>query len=643
MSGITGLWNLDEQDADPGILDFMAAALAHRGGDAYGLRLHGAAGLACHLFRVTPESAAEEQPAHRGVVSLVFDGRLDNREELLPVLQVAQDSPDSALVLAAYAHFGDSFAERLAGDFSFGLFDSRQQQLVLGRDALGIRPLYYAEAGRTFLFASEIAAILAHPRMPRRPDEDALADFFLGTRDQFRRGRTFFAGIRTVRPGEIAVVKTSGVKFLTHWNFDPTKRLRLRNFGEYAEAFRHHFEIAVRRRIRSAYPVAVALSGGVDSSAIFCTAESLRARSGGLCPQLVGSAMVFDHGPADERNFLNDIQQQYGSTIVRLPTTVGECLEGGRDFIRHVEAPFFNLHWKTWDRMLGAAQQQGARVLLNGEWGDQILFDQAYLVDLFRCGAWKTVLAHLREFPRWFDDAEPGVFNRFFRSNLVRYNIPESFLERLRKWRNAGKLPADRPWFTDVLRNRARKLAYLTARPASRHATAHAQSLYEDARSGYHYLILERSNKVAARQKLETAFPYLDRDLVAFLMSIPGEIQTCDGIPKGLLRRSLQGLVPPSILDRRWKGDPTVLYNEGMSREFPKISRYLDKHHESARMGYLNAGEVREGLRSLEGRIKGDLSLVAWSIRDILALELWSEAFFASPRTEEYDTENKRD
>src|SRR5687768_4640017 len=165
MSGIAGVWNLDGRPAEETVVAALAAGIAHRGPDAFGQWIAGPVALACHLLRVTPESAAESQPASNGGANvLVFDGRLDNREELLNAItgvELTADSPDSALALAAWRQWGDAFLARLHGDFALAAFDSRTQTLLLARDPVGCRPLYHWTDGRRFVFASEIKGILA--------------------------------------------------------------------------------------------------------------------------------------------------------------------------------------------------------------------------------------------------------------------------------------------------------------------------------------------------------------------------------------------------------------------------------------------------------------------------------------------------
>jgi len=247
MSGIVGVWNLDGRPLAPGLLDDLGVALAHRGPDGDGAWVEGSVGLACRLLRVTPEAARESQPCvSPSGTALVFDGRLDNREDLLASLEdarsVGRDAPDAALVLAAYEVFGERLPERLSGDFALGLFDPHRRQLLLARDAMGVRPLYYCRRAHLIVFASEIKALLVHPDVPARPDDELLARFLLDD-IRGREGRTFFEGVSSVPPACVAIVTPGGCTTRRYWDFDPSRRTRLGSFQEYAAAF---LEFALR-------------------------------------------------------------------------------------------------------------------------------------------------------------------------------------------------------------------------------------------------------------------------------------------------------------------------------------------------------------------------------------------------------------
>src|SRR5688500_13674886 len=144
MSGIVGVWNLDGAPLDARVLCAMSESLRHRGPDGEGRRVLRSLGFACQRQWVTHEEIGEIQPlvGAAGVV-LVMDGRLHNRDELLADLRLSPTASDATCVLAAYERWDERFAERLDGDFAIAVFDESKQRLLLVRDAIGIRPLYY--------------------------------------------------------------------------------------------------------------------------------------------------------------------------------------------------------------------------------------------------------------------------------------------------------------------------------------------------------------------------------------------------------------------------------------------------------------------------------------------------------------------
>src|SRR5665213_2268289 len=181
-------------------------------------------GIGYRHVRVTPASLDEEQPLISPSDTVVcFDGRLDNREELARLRHASAAVSDAALVLAAYQEYGDGFAAHLNGDFALALFDWSRQQLLLARDVMAARSLYYCPLPGTLLFASEIKCLLADPRVSAKPDEDGLADFVLN--NWVDDHRTCFKGIYSVPPGQLIVATRDGITRRAHWAFDPTREI----------------------------------------------------------------------------------------------------------------------------------------------------------------------------------------------------------------------------------------------------------------------------------------------------------------------------------------------------------------------------------------------------------------------------------
>jgi len=138
---------------------------------------------------------------------------------------------------------------------------------------------------------------------------------------------------------------------------------------------------------------------------------------------------------------------------------------------------------------------------------------------------------------------------------------------------------------------------------------------------------MEWNNKVAAMYGLETSFPFLDRDLISFLVRIPGEIQTWQGVPKGLLRQAMRGVLPASIAERRWKAGFNQLVYDGTSQEYPQVRECL-VGTAAVRRGYVRSDWIERELMPLQGQMGVRDCRVAWSLRDLVGLELWLQTFF---------------
>lgn len=634
MSGIVGLFNLDGRPVEPSELKGLAAALAHRAVDGEDFWIGSAAGIGHQHARATLESSTERQPliSPSGLV-VAFDGRLDNRHDILNACSPSVRSPeaawsDAALVLAAYGACGEAFAARLNGDFALALFDSTNRRLLLARDRMGARALYYCPRPGTVLFASEIKSLLAHRAVRSGPDEDALADLVL---DGYSDGtRTCFQGVYSVPPGHVLIVTTDGRVLRPHWDFDPAREIRYRSFDDYAECFRTLFAESVRRRLRSDRPVAVSVSGGLDSSSIFCQASAL-IKSGATPTDLRGFAMTFPGNPAaDEVAYLDHVETASGLPIVRQSVSALRLLADVERTIWHMEMP--GLTWDVQSTLLSSARQSGCTVVLDGFFGDQILSDQAYLVDLFRRGRWLTVRRHLRESDAWMTDIEPGLSKRQFRSTLVRA-LPPRWLFRFVKGRTArGRLGRRLPtWYTAKFLERGIERSLSRPNLDRGFASSHAEHFYKNATSGFCQVQIHRSNATGLMHGLDVAYPFRDRDLVAFLMAIPGEMANRDGVPKALLRHAMRGILPEAIRQRRSKADFTSAGNHAIVSEYPAILRVLTRDSLAVQAGLVDGDRLAHELTTFERRVAGaDTALPAWQIGDLVGLELWLRRFFGA-------------
>jgi asparagine synthase (glutamine-hydrolysing) len=634
MSGLAGLWNLDGRPVDEVVISAMSAALVDRGRDGTCTRKVGALGFSHQHHWSVPEEIGEIQPlCDPAGVMLMLDGRLDNREELRGALDLPRAASDAQYILAAYRRWSDACVARLNGDFTLAIFDPRCQRLLLARDAIGVRPLYYTSGNHFFAFATEIKALLAHPEIEARPDDEGIADYLLApSRPIDRQEITCFAGISAVIPAHLVLVDRTGMRTERYWDFDPGRTLNLRSFEEYRDAHRERFAEAVRRRARSSHPVAVSVSGGLDSSSIFCQAETLRRDGRVECPQVIGISHFGEPGTAaDERRYVQAIETSYGVAIDGFPVDV----VGGfaRDLLAQIatnEAPLFDYMWVATSEVHRRAVRNGARVLLSGAWGDQILFSSAYLVDLFRRFNWLRIRRHLREYAAWFGPSEARVLARRLPVEIARHHFPRRVVQPL-KWVRRRILGVDRarPWLSRQFLKRSLRYANRPALVGSGFHSAQARAVYLEARSKYHVHCMEWQNKAAARSGLDAAFPFLDRDLLAFLMAVPGEVQAPDGVPRGLAREAMRGILPEAIRTRPSKADFTGFVNRGVAADAVTIARTLDRGSLGLSLGYFDAGQLVPAVRRLSRGLSNDNCRDTWDLADTFGLEVWLQVFLS--------------
>jgi asparagine synthase (glutamine-hydrolysing) len=585
--------------------------------------------VVARMKAVTTVPAASPHESSSGCV-VWFDGRLDNPAEFSPAS--GGDTPiclsDADLVGHAYERFGDRFAGRLNGDFALALVDVRRRRLVLARDVMALQPLYYCQIPGAVLFASEIKCLLAHSAVVPAVDEDALASLVL---DYWcDEHRTCFKGIYSVPPGHSVTATAERLERRAEWTFEPSAQIRYRSFADYREHFTSLFEQSIRRRLRAADGVAITVSGGLDSSSIFCQASALQRREA-MHVRVHGISMTFPpKSAADEQHFLRDIEDKYDTRITRLPVARYSFVDRAGAAVRCLDSPGYLEDAQI--QIFESARHAGCSVLLSGFFGDQMLSDRGYLIDLVRRGRWLKVRHDVRQFHAWATDVEPRFFTSDLCKRIVRALPPRWAFRAVKRLLKERRFRERYPsWFSAGFRRRAEAVASKRFDASHRFATAHAEQYYRHATAGHYVNIVRCEQALARAHGLALAYPFRDRDLVAFLMAIPGEIVNWQGVPKGLLRQALSGVLPDAIRDRRWKADFTALENEAMRHDAAQVLSMLGRDGLAVRNGYVDAGAL-DRVAPTFATLAGDAGAPpGWRLTDLAGLELWVRQFFDVP------------
>jgi len=598
MSGIAGIFNTDGRPVNGEALDRMVEALAHRGPDGRGAWLEGPAGLGHRMFHETPESLHERQPCVDQAAQLVLtaDARIDNREDLIRQLDLAAEDPlllpDSRLILLAYARWGEDCAERLIGDFAFALWDGRRRSLFCARDPFGIKPFYYGFRNNRFLFASELRGILCLEDVPRELNEEMIASYL--ALDFEDKEITFYQGLFRLPAAHAMRVDRQGLHLRCYWKPDPVRELHLKSDAEYAEAFREVFAEAVRCRLRSAFPVGSMLSGGMDSSSITCMARDLLAREG-LGRTLKTFSATFDHLPdVDEQRYQNTVIAAGGIEPHRVPMDNLGPLEAYMAGQRQEEYPYFGATYYVHYGLHRHMRDQGVRIALSGHGGDDtVSYGDYYLTELARNFRLMKFFAECRAYARLH-----GVpLSALLWNDGLRPMVPAGMLalwRRVRR-RQAPKSALSRfPLASGLLKRtgvqeRVRHLDSPTAQFSSlreEHAQAFSRGL--DA------FAFEAFDKLSYGYSLVTRYPFFDRRLTELCLSLPPRQKLCGGWTRMILRRAMEGILPPEIQWRPGKADLSPHFVQKMlGQDRPLLLQTLEES--AGKMGeYVDVSMLRD-------------------------------------------------
>lgn len=411
MSAIFGLIHLDGEPVGEPELERMGAALAPYGPDAEGILASGHAGLGHRLMRFTPEDCYERQPlvSHDKRRLLVSDARIDNRPELIAELgisaPVANQLPDSALILSAYEKWGDDCAARLVGAFAFALYDIPERRLFLARSPMGERSLFYYETSRTFAFASAPKGLFALPFVPRKVDPQSVIDYLLFLASE--PGTSCFSGISRLKAGH-SIVVVSGKSRSRQFRGIEIRPIRFRRDSDYVEAFNALLDRVTADMLRSSTPVGIWLSGGLDSTTIAAAAarklrtEGKRLNTFTAVPPSSFHGATLNGWYADETPFVLAMARMYENLDPHfIQPDARFFLDDVAQVLAVSETPPLGATHLNWVRPLQQeARRQNARVLLTGTPGNfTISYDgQSLVSQRVRQGRWLQAIRLARNF-----------------------------------------------------------------------------------------------------------------------------------------------------------------------------------------------------------------------------------------------------
>lgn len=617
MSALGGIYNFDDKPVDERLLMALGSELESHGPDGGDAVTAGAIGLVYRALHTNRESRLERQPLiSTGRHILCWDGRLDNRSELISQLaaELNHDRTDAAIVMAAYLKWGANCLVRFIGDFALSLWDPESRMLLLARDAIGPRPLYYHANKDRIVWSSELMPLVGLRDVDLQINDEYVAGYLArGVEIDI----TPYKDIYAVVPGHVAIVRDGRVGVRKFWQLNPKTKIRYQSDEEYEEHFRSLFRDAVRCRLRVDGPVWVTLSGGLDSSSIVCMADEILATERVQASKVETVSYVYDKSKtSDERKFIQCVEEQRGGAGRHLrdedyPTLGAFPDESQLSFPDFLDC-FVNRH----RALCSAMKENGARVLLTGHGGDEMLCSAQnptpQFGDLLIEHRWRDLHRALND---WSKALKRPYLDLLWRDGLRPLLPPR--LQLFCGVKPNFRLP---PWFAkEFVEKMNMRERYLVS---SNKLDFDLPSARDQAAGFISVMKMISKASYRARGGIETSHPILHRPLVEFLQAIPFEQRVRPGEIRSLMRRSLKGLLPEKVLNRRTKAGPTEALYRAFTRGWPRLRLMFDEPLVCAR-GYMDAGELKIALE----RVRHGCEANAFLILQTISLEFWLRAF----------------
>ncbi|HNT08774.1 asparagine synthase (glutamine-hydrolyzing) [Methanoculleus sp.] len=601
MCGIAGQFNLSGEAVDRDLIRRMSEFLVHRGPDGDGIHIDGMIGLAHRRLAIIDLSEEGCQPmtTEDGTLWLVFNGEIYNHRELMEELISCghrfRSRTDTEVILHAYEEWGRDCLARFNGMWAFALWDSQRKELFCARDRLGIKPFYYALAGNSFLFASEIKALRVHPEIGRRPDDEMVAAFLAwGLADH--TDRTMFEGVLQLLPAHYMVIRKGGIaEHAAFWEvtFNPALESRPDSDECLASQFLSLLEDAVDLHLRSDVPVGTCLSGGLDSSTLTVLINRALHRGSPEMepPRQDTFSACFEDEQFDESTYVDIVVESSGVRSHRVYPATDTIWADIEHLLYINDEPFAALTLYSQYCVMREAQRE-VKVVLDGQGADELL--AGYIAYQF---------CHIRGLSRKFrilQAARESFGLLRHHRDFLRYGLTQSFARKSRR----SHLCLEKPLFPRY------------------HGTL-GEALETDLMRANLPYLLHWEDRTSMAFSLEARVPYLDYRIVEFLASLPADQKIRNGVTKFILRKAIRGLVPDAIrcrMDKKGFATPEEVWMQGDMSE--KVLEILSSETFRNRP-YWSADAIEKSYRDfLVG--KATYSSEIWRM---VCCELWLRRF----------------
>jgi asparagine synthase (glutamine-hydrolysing) len=635
MCGIFGILNLDGSPAQRAALQAMARVSVHRGPDDEGFHIDGACGMGMRRLSII-DLAGGHQPigSRDGSLVLVCNGEIYNFRELRRELEALghcfATGSDSETLLHGYAQWGDEVVQRLNGMFGFALWDARRARLVIGRDRLGIKPLYLYRDAKRLAFASEAKALLALPGVQAAIEPSALHGYLnLG---YVAAPASLFKGITKLAPATLLTVERGRIEQARYWHIPHTVEREVAE-GEWIERVRARLDEAVRMQMVSDVPIGAFLSGGIDSSTVVGLMAAHSARP--IQTYSIGFAGAAADQYYNELPYARRVATLFGTDhheILVRPDTAALLPR----LLWHMDEPVSDSAFIT-TYLVSEFARRDVTVILSGVGGDELFGGyRRYLGDHYqsyfdRLPSWlrRTATAAGRRLPS--DRHGPLLnFTRLAKGFLENAALP--FEERYRAY--VEVFPRDEA--ERLLRGEA---GAGTDRIAEAFLDAPGEDglnrmLSVDAQTQLADDLLLLTDKMSMAASLECRVPLLDHELVELAARMPQAIKIRGGRLKHVMKEAVSDLLPSDIIERKKRGFGTPM-GAWLKRELGPLMHELLSEASIEARGLFRYPAVRELIAQHESsRIDGTDRILA-----LMNLEIWARMYLDARSSQDVSAE----
>jgi asparagine synthase (glutamine-hydrolysing) len=560
MCGITGIFNLDGAPIDQVLLQGMLQMLSHRGPDDSGLHIENGIGLA-HARLSILDLAGGHQPMCNEDSSLwiTFNGEIFNylelKEDLVASGHTFATRSDTEVILHLYEEKGEDCVQYLNGQWAFAIWDKHRRRLFLSRDRLGVRPLFYTQIRKTFLFGSEIKAIFANPAVTREIDVTGLDELF--TYWCTIPPTTLFRNVHELPPGHSMTVDAGGTATWPYWDLQFAQSPAVVDSSHeeaYADQLLDLLADATKIRLRSDVPVGAYLSGGLDSTMTAALVKKV------TNAKLRTFSISFDNAEFDESGFQSEAVQFLETEHKDLRCTKNQIAEVFPEVIWHTEKPVLRTAPAPFYLLSRLVHKSGFKVIVTGEGADEMLGGYDIFKEAKIRRFWESqpdskmrplLLRRLYPYLRNIQNQPDAYRKAFFHINVDPKLHP--FFSHIPRWQLTAKL---KTLFSNEVRAQiSADDTYCNLRkglPKSYPSwNSFSRSQYLETKyllSGY--ILSSQGDRMAMAHSVESRHPFLDHRVVEFASKLPASLKMKVLNEKYLLKRCAKGLIPPSIANR---------------------------------------------------------------------------------------------